>query len=74
MAFVKFQAIAWPEQATRLLTVPASDVVAFRDRLAAQKAAPKTINRRISGQVACENSAPATGEPAGILAVLCSNR
>jgi integrase/recombinase XerD len=47
MAFVKFQAIAWPEQAARLLTVPVSDVVAFRDQLGARKA-PKTINRRIS--------------------------
>jgi len=48
MAFVRFQAILWPEQATLLLTAPVSAVVAFRDQLAAQKAAPKTINRRIS--------------------------
>ena len=48
MAFVKFQAIAWPEQATSLLRVSVSDVVAFRDELFARGAAPKTLNRRIS--------------------------
>jgi site-specific recombinase XerD len=48
MAFVRFRAIVWPEQAIMLFTVPVSDVVAFRDQLAAQKEAPKTINRRIS--------------------------
>jgi site-specific recombinase XerD len=48
MAFVKFQAIAWPEQAIALLTVSVRDVVAFRDQLAARGAAPKTVNRRIS--------------------------
>jgi len=48
MSFVKFQAIAWPEQATALLRVSVSDVVAFRDELIARGAAPKTLNRRIS--------------------------
>src|SRR5258707_15737328 len=48
MAFVKFQAIAWPEQAIGLLSVSVRDVVAFRDHLLAQDAAPKTLNRRIS--------------------------
>ncbi len=48
MAFVKFQAIAWPSQATTLLTVSITDVLAFRDQLIAQGAAPKTLNRRIS--------------------------
>jgi site-specific recombinase XerD len=48
MAFVKFQAIAWPEQATALLGVSVRDVVRFRNQLIAQNGAPKTLNRRIS--------------------------
>src|ERR1041384_5591439 len=48
MSFVKFQAIAWPDDATALLAVSVRDVVAFRYHLIAQNAAPKTLNRRIS--------------------------
>ena len=48
MSFVKFMGIAWPDQATALLSVSVKDVVAFRDQLIARNAAPKTLNRRIS--------------------------
>jgi hypothetical protein len=48
MAFVKFMGMAWPEQATSLLSVSIKDVLAFRDSLLSQNAAPKTLNRRIS--------------------------
>ena len=48
MAFVKFMGIAWPDQATALLSVSIKDVLAFRDFLLSQNAAPKTLNRRIS--------------------------
>ena len=48
MAFVKFMGITWPEQATSLLSVSIKDVLAFRDFLLSQNAAPKTLNRRIS--------------------------
>jgi site-specific recombinase XerD len=48
MAFVKFMEIDWPDQATELLRVSVKDVVAFRDHLQENNAAPKTLNRRIS--------------------------
>src|SRR6266511_1270030 len=48
MTFVKFMTMAWPEQATSLLSVSIKDVQAFRDHLLQQNAAPKTLNRRIS--------------------------
>jgi len=48
MAFVKFLGIEWPEQAWKILTASIKDVMAFRDRLIAKDAAPKTLNRRIS--------------------------
>lgn len=48
MSFVKFMGIEWPGQATDLLRVSVKDVVAFRDQLLTQNAAPKTINRRIA--------------------------
>ena len=48
MGFVKFMGLAWPEQATSLLSVSIKDVLAFRDSLLSQNAAPKTLNRRIS--------------------------
>jgi len=48
MAFVRFMGIAWPEQATALLSVSIKDVQAFRDHLQLKNAAPKTLNRRIS--------------------------
>src|SRR2546421_6342386 len=48
MAFVRFQGISWPDEATALFSVSVKDVLAFRERLVARNAAPKTINRRIS--------------------------
>jgi site-specific recombinase XerD len=48
MAFVAFLGIAWPEQATALLSASIKDVLAFRDELLSHGAAPKTLNRRIS--------------------------
>ncbi len=48
MAFVRFLGIAWPEQATALLSASIKDVLTFRDELLARGAAPKTLNRRIS--------------------------
>src|SRR5690242_15405082 len=48
MAFVKFMGWTWPEHATSVLSVPITDVLAFRDYLLQQNAAPKTLNRRIS--------------------------
>jgi site-specific recombinase XerD len=48
MAFVKFIGIAWPDQATALFSVSVKDVLAFRERLVENNAAPKAINRRIS--------------------------
>src|SRR5262245_49315163 len=46
--FVQFLRLRWPEDATRLLGVTVAEVQAFRDRLAADGKAPKTINRRIA--------------------------
>src|SRR5437879_8296330 len=48
MAFVRFLNLAWPREATSLLSVSIKDVLAFRDELLAHDAAPKTLNRRIS--------------------------
>jgi site-specific recombinase XerD len=48
MSFVKFLEVSWPDQATSLLSVSIKDVLAFRDYLLVQNAAPKTLNRRIS--------------------------
>ena len=48
LAFVRFLGIAWPAQATALLSASIKDVQAFRDELLARDAAPKTLNRRIS--------------------------
>jgi site-specific recombinase XerD len=48
MSFVKFMGMAWPEQATALLSGSIKDVQSFRDFLLSQNAAPKTLNRRIS--------------------------
>jgi integrase/recombinase XerC len=48
MAFVEFLQMKWPEEATHLLSVSVRDVLAFREQLVVQSAAPKTINRRIS--------------------------
>jgi integrase/recombinase XerC len=48
MAFVQFCRISWPEDAPKLLRASIRDVQAFKDRMRNQKAAPKTIIRRIS--------------------------
>src|SRR5947209_13160072 len=48
MAFVRFLGIAWPGQATSLLSASINDVQSFRDELLSRDAAPKTLNRRIS--------------------------
>src|SRR5580704_1353356 len=48
MAFVNFTGIRWPEDAGQLLQVSVTDVLAFRDRVREDGAAPKTLSRRIS--------------------------
>jgi len=48
MAFVRFIGLAWPQDCASLLTVSIVDVQAFRDAMLADKAAPKTLNRRVS--------------------------
>jgi integrase/recombinase XerC len=48
MAFVGFAGIKWPQQSASLLTVSITDVQSFRKVMLDAKAAPKTINRRIS--------------------------
>lgn len=48
MAFVRFMGWLWPENSASMLRASILDVQAFRDALLKRKAAPKTINRRIS--------------------------
>jgi len=48
LSFVKFLQLAWPGEATSLLSVSIQDVQGFRDDLIGRNAAPKTLNRRIS--------------------------
>lgn len=49
MHFVRgFLKIDWPDQAAEILQVSVQTVQKYRDRLQAESAAPKTINRRIS--------------------------
>ena len=48
MAFVHFVGIKWPEQGASLPAVSIVDVLSFREAMIERKAAPKTINRRIS--------------------------
>ena len=48
MAFVEFRGFVWPRDAAELLRVSILDVQAFKDHMAANAGAPKTINRRIS--------------------------
>jgi site-specific recombinase XerD len=48
MAFVEFRKWVWPGDAAKLLRVSILDVQAFKDFMVAEKAAPKTMNRRIS--------------------------
>jgi hypothetical protein len=45
---VRACSIRWPEQSAALLTVSITDVQLFRESMLKDKAAPKTINRRIS--------------------------
>lgn len=49
MGFVAFMELAWPTEATRMLTVKISDVLAYVDYMKDECGqAPKTINRRIA--------------------------
>ncbi len=48
MAFIRFLNLAWPGEASALLSATIGDVLAFREQLVERGAAPKTINRRIS--------------------------
>ena len=48
MAFVRFVGVRWPNEAWQLYRTSVAGVQAFRDKLIADGAAPKTINRRIS--------------------------
>jgi len=48
LAFVSFMGWKWPEDSALLLTVKVAEVLAYRDFLSENEAAPKTINRRIS--------------------------
>src|ERR1700736_3709280 len=45
MSLVRFLNIAWPKEATRLLSVSIKDVQAFRDDQLSKSMAPKTLNR-----------------------------
>lgn len=48
MAFTRYLGLAWPADASALLTISVSDVQAFRDWLSDRGAAPKTLNHRVS--------------------------
>jgi site-specific recombinase XerD len=48
LAFIRFLGLRWPRDALSLLTLTIADVQAFRERMHASGAAPKTVNRRIS--------------------------
>jgi site-specific recombinase XerD len=48
MAFVEFRRWAWPKDSGQMLRVSILDVQAFREDMLARRAAPKTMNRRIS--------------------------
>jgi site-specific recombinase XerD len=48
MSFVRFLGLAWPGEATGLLTVSVADVQQFRDWLVERGAAAKTLNHRVS--------------------------
>jgi hypothetical protein len=48
MSFVRYLGLAWPADASALLTVSVAEVQAFRDWLADRGAAPKTLNHRVS--------------------------
>jgi integrase/recombinase XerC len=48
MAFVRFVGIQWPQQSALLLSVSITNVQAYRESMLDAKAAPKTVNRRIS--------------------------
>jgi site-specific recombinase XerD len=49
MSFVKFMELAWPEEATRLLTVKIADVLAYVEYVKLERdMAPKSVNRHIA--------------------------
>jgi site-specific recombinase XerD len=48
MAFVEFRGWAWPKDSGQLLRVSILDVQSFREDMLERRAAPKTMNRRIS--------------------------
>jgi integrase/recombinase XerC len=48
MAFVEFRGMVWPKDSAQLLRVSILDVQAFREEMLKRRAAPKTLNRRIS--------------------------
>src|ERR1035438_7348730 len=48
MAFVEFRGWVWPKDSSQLLRVSILDVQAFREYMLERRAAPKTMNRRIS--------------------------
>lgn len=48
MEFVRYLAIPWPEEAHQLFTVSLGEVQSWRNHLHEKRAAPKTLNRRIS--------------------------
>jgi site-specific recombinase XerD len=48
MSFIDFKRWTWPRDAAQLLRVSILDVQAFKDAMVTDKAAPKTMNRRIS--------------------------
>lgn len=48
MDFVRFMSLAWPQDATALLTLKITDVLNYVDYMKELGQAPKTINRRIA--------------------------
>jgi site-specific recombinase XerD len=48
MALVRFMNWKWPDDSAQVLSASILDVQAFKDQMARNSAAPKTINRRIS--------------------------
>ena len=48
MAFVEFRGWVWPDDSAKLLRTSILDVQAFKDWMVQARAAPKTMNRRIS--------------------------
>lgn len=48
MSFVRFLGVKWPQNSVAMLSASIKDVQAFRDLMAEDGRAPKTINRRIA--------------------------